>query len=150
MSPAPNDPDLIQILLVEDSETDVDLLREVMEDSRIHNHLSVVRDGVEAMAYLRRQGQYADAPRPDLVLLDLNMPRKDGREVLDEMKSDPDLLHIPVTVLTSSRAEQDIAKAYARHANCYVKKPLGLDEFSEIVRAVEGFWFSVVKLPPKG
>ena len=110
-------------------------------------HLSVVPDGVEAMAFLRREGAYADAPRPDLILLDLNLPRKDGRGVLAEVKQDPALQHIPVVVLTSSQAEQDIARAYELHANCYVTKPVDLDQFVKIVQSIEQFWFTVVKLP---
>jgi chemotaxis family two-component system response regulator Rcp1 len=108
----------------------------------------VARDGVEALAFLRREGEWADAPRPDLVLLDLNLPRKDGRQVLEEMKTDPALRHIPVVVLTSSQAEQDIVRAYDLHANCYITKPVDLDQFITVVKSIEDFWFTVVKLPP--
>ena len=138
----------IQILLVEDNPGDVELTREALHDTKVHMHLSVVPDGVEAMAFLRREGAYADAPRPDLILLDLNLPRKDGRGVLADVKQDPALRHIPVVVLTSSQAEQDIVRAYELHANCYVTKPVDLDQFVTIVRSIEQFWFTVVKLPP--
>ena len=138
----------IQILLVEDNPGDVELTREALHDTKVHMHLSVVPDGVEAMAFLRREGGYADAPRPDLILLDLNLPRKDGRGVLAEVKGDASLRHIPVVVLTSSQAEQDIVRAYELHANCYVTKPVDLDQFVKIVRSIEQFWFTVVKLPP--
>jgi two-component system response regulator len=137
----------IQILLVEDNPGDVELTREALHDTKVHMELSVVQDGVEAMAFLRREGRYADAPRPDLILLDLNLPRKDGRGVLSEVKADPVLRHIPVVVLTSSQAEQDIVRAYDLHANCYVTKPVDLDQFVKIVRSIEQFWFTVVKLP---
>ncbi len=137
----------IQILLVEDNPGDVELTREALHDTKVHMHLSVVNDGVEAMAFLRREGRFADAPRPDLILLDLNLPRKDGRGVLADVKQDPSLRHIPVVVLTSSQAEQDIVRAYELHANCYVTKPVDLDQFVKIVRSIEQFWFTVVKLP---
>ena len=140
----------VKILLVEDSETDIDLFRETMEESKIWNELSVVKDGVEAIEFLRREGPYGDAMVPDIILLDLNMPRMSGQEVLAAIKEDPALKHIPVVVLTSSKAESDIVKSYRLHANCYVTKPLGLDQFSEIVHAIENFWFSVVKLPGNG
>lgn len=140
----------VKILLVEDSETDIDLLREVMEESKIWNELSVVRDGVEAIEFLRQEGSHTDAFVPDIILLDLNMPRMNGREVLAMIKEDSTLKRIPVVVLTSSKAESDIVKSYQLHANCYVTKPLGLDQFSEIVHAIENFWFSVVKLPGNG
>jgi len=139
----------VEILLVEDSETDVDLMREVMEDSKLANNLHVVMDGVAATDYLRKRGIYKDAVRPDIVLLDLNLPKKDGREVLSEIKQDPDLQDIPVVILTSSKAEEDIYKSYKLHANCYVTKPLDLEQFAHIVRQIESFWFSVVKLPVK-
>ena len=137
----------IQILLVEDNPGDVELTREALHDTKVHMHLSVVNDGVEAMAFLRREGEYGEAPRPDLILLDLNLPRKDGRGVLADVKQDPSLRHIPVVVLTSSQAEQDIVRAYELHANCYVTKPVDLDQFVKIVRSIEQFWFTVVKLP---
>jgi CheY-like chemotaxis protein len=140
----------IEILLVEDNLGDVDLAREALESGKVRNALHVVGDGEAAMAFLRRQGPYADAPRPDLVLLDLNLPRKDGREVLDEIKSDPDLKRIPVAILTTSNAEEDILKSYNLHANCYITKPMRLNQFIKVVQAIEDFWFTIVKLPPKG
>jgi CheY-like chemotaxis protein len=137
----------VEILLVEDSPSDVDLTREALEDAKVRNNLSVVNDGVEALAFLRRQGQYANAPRPDLILLDLNMPRKDGREVLAEIKEDPQLRRIPVVILTTSEAEQDVLRSYNLHANCYVTKPVDLDRFVTVVRSIESFWLAIVKLP---
>ena len=137
----------VEILLVEDNPGDVELTREALHDTKVHMRLSVVPDGVEAMAFLRREREYAEAPRPDLILLDLNLPKKDGRGVLAEIKQDPVLRHIPVVVLTSSEAEQDIARAYELHANCYVTKPVDLDQFVKIVQSIEQFWFEVVKLP---
>jgi len=139
----------IEILLVEDNPADVRLTREVLKDSKIRNNLSVVSDGVEAMAFLRKDGKYGNSFRPDLILLDLNMPRKDGREVLAEVKSDPDLRRIPVVILTSSKAEEDIMKVYDYHANCYINKPVDLDDFINIVKVIEGFWLTIVELPPK-
>jgi len=138
----------VEILLVEDNPGDVRLTREALREAKVRNNLSVAPDGVEALAYLRKEGQYADAVRPDLILLDLNLPRKDGREVLEEVKADPALRHIPVVVLTSSQAEQDILRAYDLHANCYVTKPVDLDQFITVVRSIEDFWFTIVKLPP--
>jgi CheY-like chemotaxis protein len=138
----------VEILLVEDNPGDVDLTRETLQDSKLLNHMNVVGNGVEAMAYLRRQGKYAEATRPDLVLLDLNLPKKDGREVLAEVKADDRLRRIPVVVLTTSSAEQDILQTYDLHANCYITKPVNLDQFSAVVRAIEEFWFTIVKLPP--
>jgi CheY-like chemotaxis protein len=137
-----------EILLVEDNPGDVGLTRETLQDSKLLNHMSVVNNGVEAMAYLRRQGKYAEATRPDLILLDLNLPKKDGREVLAEIKVDDRLRRIPVVVLTTSSAEQDILQTYDLHANCYITKPVNLDQFSAVVRAIEEFWFTIVKLPP--
>jgi len=137
----------VDILLVEDNESDVRLLREAWRDTRMKSTIHVVPDGVEAMAFLRRQGAYAGAPAPDLVLLDLNLPRKDGREVLAEIKSDPALRRIPVVVLTTSRDAGDIAITYDNHANCYIVKPLHFQEFSDVVRAIEDFWLTVVALP---
>lgn len=137
----------IEVLLVEDNPGDVRLTREALRDGKVHNNLSVVPDGVEALAFLRRQGKYADAPRPDLILLDLNLPKKDGREVLEDIKTDPALQRIPVVVLTSSEAERDIAQAYALHANCYITKPVDLDQFITVVKSIEDFWFTIVKLP---
>ena len=139
--------DPIEILLVEDNPGDVELTREALHDGKVHMNLSVVSDGVEALAFLRREEGYAGSPRPDLILLDLNLPRKDGRAVLAEVKEDPALRHIPVVVLTSSQAEQDIVRAYDLHANCYVTKPVDLDQFITIVKSIETFWFTVVKLP---
>ncbi|MEX2376069.1 MAG: response regulator [Dehalococcoidia bacterium] len=137
-----------EILLVEDNPGDVRLTREALKDAKVRNNLHVVDDGVKALAFLRREGEYASAVRPDLILLDLNLPRMSGREVLQEIKSDPQLLKIPVVILTSSQAEQDIAKAYELHANCYVTKPVDLDQFISVVRSLEDFWLTIVKLPP--
>ncbi len=136
-----------EVLLVEDSPGDVRLTREALKEGKVRNNLNVVPDGVEAMAYLRREGQYAGATRPDIVLLDLNMPRKDGREVLAEMKADDSLKRIPVVILTTSEAEQDILRTYDLHANCYLTKPVDLDQFISIVKSVEDFWLTIVKLP---
>jgi CheY-like chemotaxis protein len=146
-------PDLgrpIEILLVEDSPSDTDLTVEALAAAKICNRLSVVEDGVQAIQFLRREGTYAQAPRPDLILLDLNLPRKDGREVLAEIKADPKLQSIPVVVLTTSHAEKDVLCAYALHANCYILKPVDFRQFMDVVRAVESFWLTVVKLPNKG
>ena len=138
----------VEILMVEDNPGDVGLTREALRESGLLNHVSVVKNGVEAMAYLRREGEYGDAARPDLILLDLNLPKKDGREVLAEIKADARLRRIPVVVLTTSSAEKDILEAYDLHANCYITKPVNLDQFSAVVRAIEEFWFMIVKLPP--
>jgi CheY-like chemotaxis protein len=135
------------ILLVEDNPDDVALTMEALKEGNIGNDLHVAKDGVEALAFLRKQGVHAAAPRPDLILLDLNLPRKDGREVLEEIKSDASLCQIPVVVLTTSRAESDVINSYRLHANCFVTKPVDFDEFLEIVRSIEHFWFSVVNLP---
>jgi CheY-like chemotaxis protein len=140
---------VVELLLVEDNPGDVELTREALEEARVRNRLSVVDDGVQALAFLRRTGRYADAPRPDLVLLDLNLPRKDGREVLAEIKADPELRRIPVVVLTTSEAERDVLAAYELHANAYIVKPVDLDQFLAVVRSVEGFWLTVVKFPPE-
>jgi chemotaxis family two-component system response regulator Rcp1 len=140
----------VQMLLVEDNPGDVRLTKETLKDAKLMVDLHVVGDGVEAMAFLRQEGKYTKAPRPDLVLLDLNLPKKDGREVLAEIKQDPDLRRIPVVVLTISSAEEDILKSYNLHANAYVNKPLNLEQFAKITKAIEDFWFSVVKLPPHG
>ncbi len=137
----------IEVLLVEDNPADVRLTEEALKEGKVRNRLHSVPDGVEALAFLRREGRYADAVRPDLILLDLNLPRKSGREVLGEIKTDRALRHIPVVILTSSEAEKDIAQAYDLHANCYVTKPVDLDRFIEVVKSIEGFWFSIVKLP---
>jgi chemotaxis family two-component system response regulator Rcp1 len=139
----------IEILLVEDNPADVDLTQETLAYAKIRNRLHVVTDGEEALEFLRRQGRYSDAVRPDVILLDLNLPRKDGREVLEELKADPDLRSIPVVVLTSSDAEKDVVRSYDLGANCYVTKPVDLDQFASVVRTIEDFWFIVVKLPPK-
>jgi chemotaxis family two-component system response regulator Rcp1 len=138
----------IQILLVEDNPGDVRLAAEALRYLKVRNQLHVVQDGVEAMAFLRREGEYVGIPRPDLVLLDLNLPRKDGREVLSQVKLDPDLKRIPVVILTSSAAEQDILQAYNLYANCYITKPLDLEQFLRVIRSIEDFWLAVVKLPP--
>lgn len=138
----------IRVLLVEDDPGDVDLTKEILAEAHLVLNLDVVPDGVEAMSYLRREGKYAATTRPDLILLDLNMPRKDGREVLRDIKNDAVLRTIPVVVLTTSDAEADILRSYGLGANCYVTKPVGLDEFTEVVRHIESFWFTIVKLPP--
>jgi CheY-like chemotaxis protein len=140
----------IEILLVEDNAADVRLTREAFDDAKVLNNLNVVGDGVEAMAYMRREGKYANATRPDLVLLDLNMPRKDGREVLAEVKADPDLMRIPVVILTVSKAEEDVLKSYNLHANCYISKPVNLAQFLKVVESIENFWLTIVELPPNG
>ena len=137
----------VEILLVEDNPGDARLTREALKEGKIRNSLHHVIDGVEAMAFLRREGKHRDAPVPDIVLLDLNLPRKDGREVLSEMKQDPRLRSIPVVVLTTSEAEQDIVRTYDLHANCYITKPVDLEKFIEIIRAIEDFWLAVVRLP---
>ena len=137
----------IEILLVEDNPGDVRLTQEVLNDGKVRNNMSVVKDGVDAVSFLQQTGGYADAPRPDIVLLDLNLPKKDGREVLAEIKADSDLKNIPVVVLTTSGAEQDIVKAYDLHANCYITKPVDLDQFIRVIRSIEDFWLTIVKLP---
>jgi two-component system response regulator len=137
----------VQVLLVEDNPGDVELTREALEEGRLANALHVVRDGEEALDFLMRRGRHRGAVRPDLVLLDLNLPKMSGREVLAEIKSDPTFSTIPVVVLTSSAAEEDVARSYELHANCYVQKPVGLEQFISIVRQIEDFWFVVVKLP---
>ncbi len=139
----------IEILLVEDSPSDVELTVSALATAKVINRLSVVEDGVQAIQYLRREGEYTKAARPDLILLDLNLPRKDGREVLAEIKTDNALKTIPVVVLTTSQAERDVLHAYAHHANCYVTKPVDFPQFLQVVEAIEGFWLSVVKLPPE-
>jgi CheY-like chemotaxis protein len=140
----------IEVLLVEDNPGDVRLTREALRDNKVHIHLSLVEDGVEAVTFLRREGKYANAPRPDLILLDLNLPRKDGREVLKEIKGDGDLKQIPVVILTTSTAEQDILRTYDFHANCYITKPVDFEQFLRVVKAIEDFWLIVVKLPKGG
>lgn len=137
----------IEILLVEDNPGDADLAREALEGSKMRNTLHVVGDGVAAMDFLRRTGAHAGAPRPDLILLDLNLPKKDGREVLAEIKSDDDLKRIPVVILTTSTAEEDVLRTYNLHANCYITKPIDLNQFLKVIRSIEDFWLCIVKLP---
>ena len=139
----------IEILLVEDNPADIRLAQEAFKDAKVHNILYTVGDGVEAMAFLRREGKYADAPRPDLILLDLNLPKKDGREVLAEIKADEHLKLIPVVILTVSKDEEDILKTYNLHANCYITKPIDFEQFMKVVKTIEEFWLTIVKLPPK-
>ena len=141
---------VVDILLVEDNEGDARLAKEAMRDSKIRNTLHHVTDGEEAMAFLRKEGKYAKAPRPDLILLDLNLPKKDGRQVLAEIKDDDELKRIPVVILTVSSAEEDILKSYNLHANCYITKPIDLSQFMKVVRSVEDFWLTIVKLPNGG
>jgi CheY-like chemotaxis protein len=143
-APAP-----IEVLLVEDDPGDVLMTQEAFEEHKVRNRLHVVNDGVDAVAFLRQEGEYAGAPRPDLVLLDLNLPRRDGREVLAEIKNDPDLCHIPVVVLTTSQADEDIVCSYQLHANAYVTKPVDFERFIAVVRQIDNFFVSVVKLPPR-
>ncbi|HEY4786562.1 MAG TPA: response regulator [Bacteroidales bacterium] len=140
---------LIDILIVEDNQGDARLIKEVLNDNKIYCRLHLVKDGVEAMNFLYRKNGYSESPRPDLIFLDLNLPKKDGREVLAEIKSDDNLKQIPVVVMTTSQAEEDIFKSYSLHANCYVTKPLDLDQFVKVVKSIEEFWFSLVKLPGK-
>jgi chemotaxis family two-component system response regulator Rcp1 len=137
----------VQILLVEDNPGDVRLTIEALRENKVHNRLHVVADGEAAMAFLRRAAPYADAPHPDLILLDLNLPKKNGIEVLAEIKSDPDLKRIPVVIMTTSSSEQDILKTYNLHANCYIVKPIDLEQFISVVKSIEGFWVTIVKLP---
>jgi CheY-like chemotaxis protein len=139
----------IEILLVEDNEGDLRLTREAFREGKVTNNIHAVADGEEAMEFLRRQGRFADAPRPDIVLLDLNLPRKDGREVLAEIKADPHLRRIPVVVLTTSRAEQDVLRAYDLNCNCYINKPVDLEQFFRVVEMIDSFWLTVVTLPPR-
>jgi CheY-like chemotaxis protein len=139
----------IEILLVEDNAGDVRLTREALRDAQVKNSISVAKDGVEAIAFLTRAEPYTDAPRPDLILLDLNLPKKGGREVLAEIKDNPDLRRIPVVILTTSQEEKDVLAAYDLHANCYVVKPVDLEQFIAIMKSVEDFWFQIVKLPPE-
>jgi CheY-like chemotaxis protein len=140
---------LFEILMVEDSPSDALITREALDYAKLLHRLHVVEDGVRALAFLRREGPYAQAPRPDLILLDLNLPRKDGREVLVEVKADDHLKTIPVVVLTTSRADEDILRAYGLHANCYITKPVDFVRFADVVRAIEHFWFTIVTLPPE-
>ena len=138
----------IEILLVEDNPGDVRLTQEALKENKIRNNLHVAKDGIEAMKFLRQINGYKDAPRPDLVLLDLNLPKKDGREVLAEIKTDEKLRAIPVVILTTSDAEDDVARAYQMYANCYVRKPIDLNRFIDVVKVIENFWLSIVELPP--
>jgi len=137
----------VEVLLVEDSPSDADLTLEALREAKVSNHVSIVEDGVEALKFLRRQGKHAGAPRPDLILLDLNLPRKDGREVLAKIKADDNLKTIPVVVLTTSSAEQDVLEAYKYHANCYITKPVDFAQFLNVVRTIESFWLMLVTLP---
>ena len=139
--------DPIEILLVEDSPGDVRLTREAFKDAKVHINLHVALDGAEAMDFLNRKGEHPNAPRPDLILLDLNLPKKDGREVLEEIKESPTLKSIPVVVLTTSASDADVLRSYKLHANCYITKPVGLDGFLEVVKSIDNFWLTVVKLP---
>lgn len=141
-------PHPINILLVEDNPGDARLTIEALKEGKFNNRLIHVSDGVEALAYLRKEGDYQDAIHPDLILLDLNMPRKDGRETLQEIKTDPDLRRIPVVILTTSKAEEDVFRSYDLHANCYITKPVQLPQFFDVVRNIEDFWMSIVRLPP--
>jgi len=138
----------IEILLVEDNPGDIRLTLEALKEAKVRNSLSVVGDGVDAMAFLRREGRYSAAPRPDIILLDLNLPKKDGRQVLAEVKGDQDLRRIPIVILTTSKAEEDILKTYDLHANCFVTKPVDFDQFVKVVQSIEHFWLSIVTLPP--
>lgn len=137
----------VEILLVEDNPGDVRLTQEAFKEAKVRNNLYVAGDGVEALAFLRQQGLHRSAPRPDLILLDLNLPRKDGREVLAEIKADDNLRRIPVVILTTSSAEEDILRTYDLHANCYITKPVDLDQFVKVVQSIENFWLTIVKLP---
>ena len=139
----------IEILLIEDNPGDVRLTQEALREAKVINNLAVVSDGVAALEYLRRKGPYANAVRPDVILLDLNLPRKDGRKVLAEIKGDPELKRIPVVVITSSSSEEDVLRSYNLHANCYISKPVDLEQFMAVVKSVEDFWMGIVKLPPK-
>lgn len=139
----------IEILLVEDNPGDVRLTQEVLKEGKVHNTLSIVENGVEAISFLKKENEYKDAPTPDLILLDLNLPKKDGREVLLDIKKDTDLKKIPVVVLTTSQAEEDILNVYDLNANCYVSKPVDLGQFIDVVKSIEDFWLSIVKLPTR-
>lgn len=141
--------DSIDILIVEDNPGDARLITEVLNDNKIYNSLYLVNDGVEAMNFLRNEGKFRDVPKPDLIILDLNLPKKDGREVLAEIKASEDYRHIPVVVMTISQAEEDILKSYKLHANCYITKPIDLNEFIKVIKSIEDFWFSIVRLAPK-
>jgi len=138
----------VEILLVEDNPGDVRLTIEALKESKILNNLNVVDDGEEALAYLKREGKYKDSPHPDLIILDLNLPKMDGREVLAEIKEHKDFKRIPIVILTISEAEEDILKTYQLHANCFITKPVDINQFTKVVKSVSNFWFSIVKLPP--
>jgi CheY-like chemotaxis protein len=140
----------IEILLVEDNPGDERLTREALKEGKVYHKLHWAKDGVDAMEFLHQRGKYKDAPRPDIILLDLNLPKKDGRQVLSEIKQDPSLRAIPVVILTTSEAETDLVQSYDSHANCYILKPVELDHFIAVVKAIEGFWLQIVKLPPRG
>jgi chemotaxis family two-component system response regulator Rcp1 len=142
-------PNSVDILVVEDNAGDARLIKEVLNDNKIYNSLHLAHDGVEALDFLFRRGKYENSPRPDLIILDLNLPRKDGRQVLAEIKSDPVLRLIPIVIMTISQAEEDILKSYNLHANCFITKPIDLNQFIRVVKSIEDFWFSIVKLPPK-
>ena len=139
----------VEILMVEDNPGDIRLTMEAIRESKLHNNLHVVKDGIEALAYLRQEGDYADLPRPDLILLDLNLPKKDGREVLREIKMDKEIGRIPVVILTTSQAEEDVLKTYDLHANCFITKPVDLEQFIKVVQSIEFFWLTIVRLPPE-
>ena len=141
--------DAIEILLIEDNPGDARLAQEALKESKINNTLNIVSDGLSAIEYLFRRGKYANAARPDIIFLDLNLPGKDGREILEEIKADAGLRAIPVVILTTSAAEEDIARTYAAHANCYVTKPVDFEQFTKVVHSVGNFWFTIVKLPPE-
>jgi len=137
----------IEVLLVEDNPGDVRLTQEVFKETKIRNNLHIITDGLEVMPFLRQEGKYGNVPRPDLILLDLNLPKKDGRELLAEIKNDPALRHIPVVILTTSRADEDILNSYDLHVNCYITKPVDLEQFIKVVKGIEDFWLTIVKLP---
>lgn len=139
----------IKILLVEDNPGDIRLTQEVLREGKMQNHLSVVEDGAKALAFLRKQPPYTDTPQPDLILLDLNLPRKSGQEVLEEIKADEVLRRIPVVILTTSGAEEDVIRAYTLHANCYISKPIDLDQFIQVIKSIQEFWLTIVRLPPE-
>jgi two-component system, chemotaxis family, response regulator Rcp1 len=139
----------IEILLIEDNPGDVDLTKEALQEAKVRNRLHVVDDGAKAVEFLYKRGEYADAPRPDIILLDLNLPKKDGRQVLVEIKADPQLAEIPVVILTTSQAEEDIVRSYQLHANCYITKPVDFKQFMRVVKSIEEFWLTVVKLPQR-
>jgi CheY-like chemotaxis protein len=143
-----NSEQMFHILMVEDSPTDVMMTREALEYYKVLNPLHIAEDGVEAIEFLKREGKHANAPRPGLIILDLNLPRKSGQEVLQELKTDPELMNIPVVVLTTSKAEEDVAKSYGLHANCYITKPVDFEKFVQVVRSINDFWLGVVTLPP--